>query len=127
MNKVRAFGGIVYPLLSRITEATRIHERAVALAAWAQRKPERLARMAALGTVRGGVPRGQRLHVRAGGVDLANPLILPAGFDKDARGMATLHALGFASVVVGTVLPEPQRGNPPPTIFRPAPGVVLNR
>ena len=123
MNKVALYRDIAYPLLSRFTSANRAHERAVDLAAWAQDKPL----WAKLGTVRGGVPTDERLRVRVGGVELPNPLILPAGFDKDARAALTLHRLGFGSVIVGTVLTHPQHGNPHPTIFRPAPGVVLNR
>lgn len=69
----------------------------------------------------------ERLRVRVAGLDLENPLILAAGFDKDGRVVEAMHALGFASVVVGTVMEQPQPGHPWPTIFRPAQGVLLNR
>jgi dihydroorotate dehydrogenase len=123
MNKVTLYRDIVYPLLARLTDANRAHDRAVDVAAWAQERPA----WAALGTVRGGVPTDERLRVRVGGVELPNPLIMPAGFDKNARAALTLHRLGFGSVIVGTLLTHPQSGNPLPTIFRPEPGVVLNR
>src|SRR5690606_22446745 len=53
---------------------------------------------------------------------------LAAGFDKDARGVRALAALGFAFVEVGTVTARPQPGNPRPRLFRlPADRAVINR
>jgi dihydroorotate dehydrogenase len=43
---------------------------------------------------------------------------LAAGFDKDARGVAGLGALGFGFVEVGTVTARAQPGNPRPRLFR---------
>ena len=63
-------------------------------------------------------PRDPVLRVRAFGLDLPGPLGLAAGFDKDARGVDALGALGFAYVEVGTVTAEPQPGNPTPRMFR---------
>jgi dihydroorotate dehydrogenase len=47
-----------------------------------------------------------------------NPVGLAAGFDKDARVVAALAALGFGFAEVGTVTPRPQPGNPRPRMFR---------
>jgi dihydroorotate dehydrogenase len=63
-------------------------------------------------------PRGPALRVRALGLDFPGPLGLAAGFDKDARGVAVLGALGFGFVEVGTVTARPQPGNPKPRLFR---------
>jgi|SRR5215470_5543838 len=63
-------------------------------------------------------PRDPVLRVRAFGVELAGPLGLAAGFDKDARGADALGALGFAFVEVGTVTARAQPGNPKPRLFR---------
>lgn len=63
-------------------------------------------------------PRDPVLRVRAFGVELAGPLGLAAGFDKDARGAGALGALGFAFVEVGTVTAQAQPGNPKPRLFR---------
>lgn len=63
-------------------------------------------------------PRDPRLEVRALGLRFAGPLGLAAGFDKDARGVDALLALGFGSVEVGTVTAQPQPGNPRPRLFR---------
>jgi len=52
------------------------------------------------------------------GKDFKNPIGLAAGFDKDARIINALFALGFGFVEVGTVTPRPQEGNPKPRIFR---------
>jgi dihydroorotate dehydrogenase len=63
-------------------------------------------------------PRDPVLRVRALGLDLPGPLGLAAGFDKDARGVDALGALGFAFVEVGTVTAQPQPGNAKPRLFR---------
>ncbi len=68
------------------------------------------------------------LGLRLWGRDFPNPLGLAAGFDKDARAMGPLLALGFGFVEVGTVTPRPQAGNPRPRIFRlPHDAAVINR
>ncbi|HET9767967.1 MAG TPA: quinone-dependent dihydroorotate dehydrogenase [Thermoanaerobaculia bacterium] len=47
-----------------------------------------------------------------------NRVGLAAGYDKDARGLWGLAALGFGHVEIGTVTPRPQPGNPRPRLFR---------
>jgi dihydroorotate dehydrogenase len=63
-------------------------------------------------------PTDPVLRVHTLGLDLAGPLGLAAGFDKDAVGVEALTALGFAYVEVGTVTAQPQPGNPAPRMFR---------
>ena len=63
-------------------------------------------------------PRDTVLRVRALGLDFPGPLGLAAGFDKDARGVPVLGALGFGFVEVGTVTARAQPGNPRPRLFR---------
>jgi len=58
------------------------------------------------------------LATQVWGKSFANPLGLAAGFDKDARVMAAMGALGFGFVEVGTLTPQPQPGNPRPRLFR---------
>ena len=73
-------------------------------------------------------PRDPVLRVRVLGLDLPGPLGLAAGFDKDARGVDALAALGFGFVEVGTVTARAQPGNPRPRLARlPADGAVVNR
>ena len=73
-------------------------------------------------------PRDPALRVRALGLDLPGPLGLAAGFDKDARGVRALLALGFGFLEVGTITAEPQPGNPKPRLFRlPADRAIVNR
>jgi dihydroorotate dehydrogenase len=68
------------------------------------------------------------LAVCALGLQLPGPVGLAAGFDKDARGVTALAALGFAFVEVGTVTAAPQPGNPRPRLFRLATDrAVVNR
>jgi dihydroorotate dehydrogenase len=63
-------------------------------------------------------PRDPALRVHAFGRELPGPLGLAAGFDKNATGVASLLALGFGFVEVGTVTAEAQPGNPKPRMFR---------
>ena len=52
------------------------------------------------------------------GIKFPNRIGLAAGFDKNAKVVLALEAMGFGSVEVGTVLPEWQQGNPRPRVFR---------
>jgi dihydroorotate dehydrogenase len=73
-------------------------------------------------------PRAPELRVHAFGRELPGPLGLAAGFDKDAKGVAALLALGFGFVEIGTVTAEPQPGNPRPRMFRlPRDRALINR
>jgi dihydroorotate dehydrogenase len=59
-----------------------------------------------------------RLRCRVADLDLANPLGLAAGFDKNARALAPLSRAGFGFLEVGAVTPRAQPGNPRPRLFR---------
>ncbi|PWD52329.1 dihydroorotate dehydrogenase (quinone) [Serinibacter arcticus] len=52
------------------------------------------------------------------GRHLTGPLGAAAGFDKDARMVLGLLALGFSHVEIGTVTAHPQPGNDRPRLFR---------
>ncbi len=52
------------------------------------------------------------------GHELANPIGLAAGLDKDAQAVLGLAKVGFGFVEVGTVTPKAQPGNPKPRLFR---------
>ena len=57
-----------------------------------------------------------------------NPVGLGAGFDKNARYLNELEALGFGFVEIGTVTPLPQAGNDKPRLFRlPKDKALINR
>jgi dihydroorotate dehydrogenase len=93
-------------------------------------KPERahhlaVAAMAAAGATRPGRALVRRLlglpaarPVTLWGLRFRNPLGLAAGWDKDARALPGLGAMGFGHIEVGTVTPRPQPGNPSPRVFR---------
>lgn len=62
------------------------------------------------------------------GLRLSSPLGLAAGFDKNARGVLALSALGFGFVEIGTVTARPQPGNERPRLARlPADRAIVNR
>lgn len=72
------------------------------------------------------------LHVTvgegAGAIHFPNPVGLAAGFDKNARALRGLEALGFGFLEAGTVTPLAQPGNRKPRIFRvPEVQALVNR
>ena len=72
--------------------------------------------------------RDQGLQKEVFGVKFKNPVGLAAGFDKDARLVECLDALGFGFIEIGTLTPRPQAGNPTPRLFRlPADEALINR
>ena len=94
-------------------------ESAHGLALWALRKGW-LAHQA--------VPVSPRLRTRLLSFELAHPLGLAAGFDKNAEAVPGLFRLGFSFVEIGTVTPRPQAGNPRPRLFRlPRQEALINR
>lgn len=57
-----------------------------------------------------------------------NRIGLGAGFDKNAKYLNELAALGFGFVEIGTVTPKPQVGNDKPRLFRlPKDKALINR
>ncbi|HET9956140.1 MAG TPA: quinone-dependent dihydroorotate dehydrogenase [Polyangiaceae bacterium] len=74
------------------------------------------------------LPNDPTLRVRVLGLTLPSPVLLAAGFDKDAKGFEALGALGFGAVEVGTLTAQAQPGNPGPRLFRlPADRALINR
>ncbi len=67
-----------------------------------------------------------RLKTNLGGLELENPLIVGAGWDKKGRAVLGLWHLGFASVEVGSVLEYEQPGNPKPRLFMVSSGAAIN-
>ncbi len=62
------------------------------------------------------------------GLEFRNPVGLAAGFDKNARYLLSLQALGFGFVEIGTITPLPQVGNEKPRLFRlPKDKALINR
>lgn len=69
-----------------------------------------------------------RLKTTLAGLDLANPVGLAAGYDKNAVALAPLMQAGFGFLEVGAATPRPQPGNPKPRLFRlQADKAVINR
>lgn len=61
-------------------------------------------------------------------LQFSNRVGLGAGFDKNARYLNELEALGFGFVEIGTVTPLPQAGNDKPRLFRlPKDKALINR
>lgn len=58
------------------------------------------------------------LAIDALGLHFESPFGMAAGFDKDARSIRGLWALGFGHVEIGTVTAIAQEGNPKPRLFR---------
>ena len=60
----------------------------------------------------------QAESIKVFGLNFKNPVGLAAGFDKNAKYLNELSALGFGFVEIGTVTPLPQQGNERPRLFR---------
>lgn len=58
------------------------------------------------------------LATSVAGIELAHPVGLAAGYDKNGEAPDALLAAGFAFVELGAVTPHPQAGNPQPRLFR---------
>ena len=85
--------------------------------------PERAHRVALRGLRAGLVPGWQDalpgvLRTKVLGFDLAHPLGLAAGFDKNAEAVGPLFKCGLSFVEVGAVTPRAQYGNLKPRLFR---------
>lgn len=91
--------------LARLLDAESAHRLAVAALARGLIGPARR-------------PPDPRLACRVMGLDVANPLGLAAGFDKQAEAIPALFGLGFGFVEVGGVTLRPQPGNGRPRVFR---------
>lgn len=73
-------------------------------------------------------PANANLSKEVFGIHFSNPVGLAAGFDKNAKYLDELEALGFGYVEIGTVTPLPQDGNPKPRLFRlPEDKALINR
>lgn len=67
-------------------------------------------------------------EVVVAGISFPNRIGMAAGFDKDAKLVRQLHALGFGHVEIGTVTAQAQTGNPRPRLFRiPEQRALINR
>lgn len=68
------------------------------------------------------------LATQIAGLQLANPIGVAAGFDKNAEAPQAMVDAGFGFIECGTVTPAPQVGNPRPRLFRlSADRAVINR
>jgi dihydroorotate dehydrogenase len=103
---------VVRPLLFQ-ADPERAHDLAMRAAELAS--GSRLLRRAVAARRRAPDPR---LAAEVAGIRFATPLGLAAGFDKSARGVPLLSALGFGHVEVGSVSADPSGGNPRPRLFR---------
>jgi len=63
-------------------------------------------------------PDPPELKTSLAGLELANPVGMAAGFDKNGDVPRPLARMGFGMVEVGTVTPRSQVGNPKPRLFR---------
>lgn len=98
------------PLLFRLSP-DRSHE-------WAQAALRWPAPWRALGALEGLEVANPGLKTRYAGIDLANPVGLAAGFDKNGDLLAALSSLGFGFITIGSIMPEPRFGNPFPRLVR---------
>ena len=109
MNFYRTF---LRPLLFRF-DAERIHDRAIRAGR----------RVGSIATCRKALSAwygfsDPRLETEVGGLRLANPIGLAAGFDKNGRAVGGLGGLGFGHLEIGSVSADASAGNALPRLWR---------
>ncbi len=115
----------VSPILDKLDSETW-HHRAVEALHFAESTPFTLKLLEQFAAQRKRFTH-EKLRVVLGGIELENPLLVGAGWDKAGRAVQALSTLGFSGVEVGTITAQPQPGNPKPRQFLIGPGVALNR
>ena len=108
-NFMSVYTSLIRPLAFRL-EAERAHHLAIKLGAnmaWAA---------PGLGPLLAVADR--RLETTVAGVRFPHPIGLAAGYDKSGESIATLAALGFGSVEIGSISIDPSDGNPKPRLWR---------
>jgi dihydroorotate dehydrogenase (fumarate)/dihydroorotate dehydrogenase len=103
------YTALVRPLLFRL-DAEAVHRASIAAASAMGWSHSLVAAMCA--------PRDPRLATTLGGLALASPVGLAAGYDKSGEAVRFLASLGFGFVEIGSVSAEPSRGNPRPRLWR---------
>ena len=68
----------------------------------------------------------ERLNVNLSGIQLENPLLVGAGWDKSGRAVKAINSIGFAGIEIGSVVEHRQPGKPKPRQVMLNPGVCLN-
>ncbi|KAJ2741407.1 dihydroorotate dehydrogenase, partial [Coemansia sp. BCRC 34301] len=58
------------------------------------------------------------LEIDLWGKRVTNPIGIAAGFDKNGEAIDALFGLGFGTVEIGSITPEPQQGKARPRVFR---------
>jgi dihydroorotate dehydrogenase (fumarate)/dihydroorotate dehydrogenase len=103
---------LALPVLFR-ADPEWIHDRAVRAAEVAGKVP------GVCGALKGVYGKADpSLRVEVAGMRMASPIGLGAGFDKNARAVKVLGALGFGHVEVGSIAAQRSEGNPKPRLFR---------
>lgn len=106
------YRALLRPLLFR-ADAERVHRLAIGAAEWAGKSTRLCAAIE-----RRLEPHDARLAIDVAGMRMRSPVGLAAGFDKSARAVHMLAALGFGHVEVGSISAEASAGNPRPRLFR---------
>jgi len=70
----------------------------------------------------------ERLSVRVGPLQFANPVGLAGGFDKNAIAPKMIASFGFGFMEIGAITAQAQPGNPKPRLYRlPEDDALINR
>ena len=103
------YSSVVRPLAFRL-EAERTHHLAIKLGASMAWAAPSLTPLFAVSE--------PSLVTTVAGLRFPHPIGLAAGYDKSGESVATLAALGFGSVEIGSVSIDPSDGNPRPRLWR---------
>lgn len=125
-SRAEFYSRVVYPAFSKM-DPEASHERAIRALQLLESNPFLLKVAERVCCNNSKRFKDPTLAVEVGGIELENPVILAAGFTKNAKGIRALKALGFSSIVAGTVTVNSQKGKDKPRIFRPTSDALINR
>ncbi len=100
------------PVFFRL-DPERVHDRVISVLGRISQTPFALNQLQ-----RAAASPDPRLSISIGTLNLAGPVGIAAGLDKNAVAYPALGALGWDYVEVGTITVEAQDGNPKPRMFR---------
>ncbi len=123
MTRVELYQSYIYPVIEKLKiDPENSHEVVLKLLSLFQASPVGLF---LLKLTVGNIEADSHPGADVAGLHFPNRLVLAEGFDKNGLVAPALLALGFGSVIVGSVTEKAQAGNPKPRIFR-SNGSLLN-
>jgi dihydroorotate dehydrogenase len=126
MRKSELYEKCIFPFIENThVDSEEAHNRVVGILQFLQSIPGGLSLLSVLSQPWGGKDNKEEIQVF--GLSFKNHIVLAEGFDKNGIAVPALLALGFGSVIVGSVTEHQQDGNPLSRVKRLPGGNILNQ